>query len=153
MNKKSSNISISSTAKINFNSFTCDHPLNSIKMRPIAQAAKSAAKQWTKNAIPKSRFTAVEPQKRLATTSTGSSTAAPSSFDSPFESKQTAWDSNKVPSFKGYLSKSNETSNRVFQYFMVGSMGLLTAAGAKATVQGESISMVKTMSDRIEEQG
>ena len=36
---------------------------------------------------------------------------------------------------------------------MVGSMGLLTAAGAKATVQGESISMVKTMSDRIEEQG
>lgn len=107
-------------------------------MRPIAQAATSAAKQWTRHALPKSRFTAIEPQKRLATTSTGSSTHNPTSFDSPFESTAPTWDTNKVPSFKGYLSKSNENSNRVFQYFMVGSMGLLTAAGAKATVQGES---------------
>jgi ubiquinol-cytochrome c reductase iron-sulfur subunit len=35
------------------------------------------------------------------------------------------------------MSKSPEISNRVFQYFVVGSMGLLAAAGAKATVQGE----------------
>lgn len=34
------------------------------------------------------------------------------------------------------MSKRGETSNRTFQYFMVGGMGLLTAAGAKATVQG-----------------
>ena len=34
------------------------------------------------------------------------------------------------------MSKRNETSNKTFQYFMVGAMGLLSAAGAKATVQG-----------------
>lgn len=34
------------------------------------------------------------------------------------------------------MSKRGETSNKTFQYFMVGGMGLLTAAGAKATVQG-----------------
>lgn len=29
-------------------------------------------------------------------------------------------------------------SNRVFQYFMVGTTGVLAAMGAKATVQGKS---------------
>lgn len=38
-----------------------------------------------------------------------------------------------VPDFKPYLAKS-PNSNRSLQYFMVGSMGLLAAAGAKATV-------------------
>ena len=54
---------------------------------------------------------------------------------SPFTS-----DSNpttKIPSFAKYMSKRGEVSNKTFQYFMVGSMGLLAAAGAKATVQGE----------------
>ena len=53
---------------------------------------------------------------------------------SPFTS-----DSNpttKIPSFSNYMSKRGETSNKTIQYFMVGSMGLLAAAGAKATVQG-----------------
>jgi len=43
----------------------------------------------------------------------------------------------KIPDFKKYMSKKGETSNKTFQYFMVGGMGLLAAAGAKATVQGE----------------
>ena len=34
------------------------------------------------------------------------------------------------------MSKRGETSNKTFSYFMVGAMGLLSAAGAKATVQG-----------------
>ena len=59
-----------------------------------------------------------------------------SSFDSPFRGGDSK-PSTKIPSFGHYKSKSTETSNRVFQYFMVGSMGLLAAAGAKATVQGE----------------
>jgi ubiquinol-cytochrome c reductase iron-sulfur subunit len=37
------------------------------------------------------------------------------------------------------MSKSSETTNRVFQYFMVGSMGMLAAAGAKATVEGTRV--------------
>ena len=35
------------------------------------------------------------------------------------------------------MSKRGETSNKTFSYFMVGAMGLLSAAGAKATVQGK----------------
>ncbi|CAN3355567.1 cytochrome b-c1 complex subunit Rieske, mitochondrial [Diutina catenulata] len=38
------------------------------------------------------------------------------------------------PDFSGYLSK-DEGKNRAFSYFMVGSMGLLSAAGAKSTVE------------------
>ena len=59
------------------------------------------------------------------------------SFESPFKNPQSN-PTTKIPSFANYMSKKPETSNRVFQYFMVGTMGVLTAAGAKATVQGES---------------
>lgn len=62
-----------------------------------------------------------------------------SAFDSPFKKADTT----QIPSFKAYKSKSAETSNRVFSYFMVGTMGMLTAAGAKATVQGASFSNSK----------
>lgn len=56
-------------------------------------------------------------------------------FESPFRGENEN-PTTKIPSFADYMSKKPETSNKVFQYFMVGSMGLLTAAGAKATVQG-----------------
>jgi len=42
-------------------------------------------------------------------------------------------DSTSVPDFTPYLHKSPD-SNRTLQYFMVGSMGLLAASGAKSTV-------------------
>ncbi|TVY57806.1 Cytochrome b-c1 complex subunit Rieske, mitochondrial [Lachnellula cervina] len=58
-----------------------------------------------------------------------------SSFDSPF--KGSASDAgSKIPDFSHYRSKQGAGSNLLFQYFMVGTMGALTAAGAKATVQG-----------------
>jgi hypothetical protein len=44
--------------------------------------------------------------------------------------------SSKIPDFSHYRSKQGSNSNLVFQYFMVGTLGALTAAGAKATVQG-----------------
>lgn len=56
------------------------------------------------------------------------------SFDSPFKTVEET--TTKIPDFKKYMSRKGETSNKVFQYFMVGAMGALTAAGAKATVQG-----------------
>ena len=59
------------------------------------------------------------------------------SFDSPFKTAESP-STTKIPNFSHYMSKRSETGNRVFQYFMVGSMGLLAAAGAKATVQGRS---------------
>ena len=57
-------------------------------------------------------------------------------FESPFKNRDEN-PTTKIPSFANYMSKKGETSNKTFQYFMVGGMGLLTAAGAKATVQGE----------------
>lgn len=62
-------------------------------------------------------------------------------FDSPFRDEDSI-PTTKIPSFAKYMSKKPESSNKVFQYFMVGSMGLLTAAGAKATVQGASYSTI-----------
>jgi hypothetical protein len=42
----------------------------------------------------------------------------------------------KIPNFSHYRSKQGTNTNLLFQYFMVGTMGAITAAGAKATVQG-----------------
>lgn len=63
-------------------------------------------------------------------------------FESPFRDEDST-PTTKIPSFAKYMSKKPESSNKVFQYFMVGSMGLLTAAGAKATVQGTSCSTIR----------
>ncbi|KKY16609.1 putative ubiquinol-cytochrome c reductase iron-sulfur subunit [Phaeomoniella chlamydospora] len=73
-------------------------------------------------------------QQRNATSKTGGS-----SFDSPFSGGGVS--SYKVPSFGKYASKRPEISNRVFSYFVAGSMGLLAAAGAKATVQDFLVNM------------
>ncbi|GAA5889736.1 hypothetical protein JCM6882_004305 [Rhodosporidiobolus microsporus] len=40
----------------------------------------------------------------------------------------------QVPDFSKYTKANSEDSGRAFSYFMVGSMGLVTAAGAKSTV-------------------
>lgn len=59
------------------------------------------------------------------------------SFTSPFTPKESAQPSTlKIPSFKKYASKKSEVSNKTFSYFMAGATGLITAAGAKATVNG-----------------
>lgn len=57
--------------------------------------------------------------------------AAPA-FKSPFK----AYETTKIPDFSNYKSTNAKSNNLLFQYFMVGTMGALTAAGAKATVQG-----------------
>lgn len=45
------------------------------------------------------------------------------------------------PDFSSYLNNRTESSNKNFTYFMVGSMGLLSAAGAKSTVESFLSSM------------
>jgi hypothetical protein len=119
-------------------------PLPPVEMAPVPSSAGSALRAWTRHALPTSQSSCAT--ARLAATSQTAApqtalsqrryqqTASTSSFDSPFRENRV--DSNKIPSFKAYRAKSPEVSNRVFQYFMVGSMGLLAAAGAKATVQG-----------------
>lgn len=41
-----------------------------------------------------------------------------------------------IPDFSKYMNNKGEGKNKVFSYFMVGTMGALSAAGAKSTVQG-----------------
>ena len=57
-----------------------------------------------------------------------------STYSSPFrgESKST-----RVPDFSKYMSKGSGAGNALFGYFMVGTLGAISAAGAKSTVQGE----------------
>lgn len=81
--------------------------------------------------IPRSNSLAV----RALSTSAAKRDAPTSSFDSPFRGMGNDAGS-KIPDFSNYRSKSGTNSNLLFQYFMVGTMGALTAAGAKATVQG-----------------
>ena len=89
---------------------------------------------------PSTRCIAARQQKRhkadIVERTSGQIDSTPK-FESPFKNDDTN-PTTKIPSFGHYMSKRGETSNKTFQYFMVGGMGLLTAAGAKATVQGES---------------
>ncbi|QSZ30319.1 hypothetical protein DSL72_004841 [Monilinia vaccinii-corymbosi] len=59
----------------------------------------------------------------------------------PDASASTADRFSKIPDFSSYRSKKSGGSNLVYQYFMVGAMGALTAAGAKATVQDFLVNM------------
>lgn len=58
-----------------------------------------------------------------------------SSFDSPFKGMGSS-DTTNIPDFHHYKSKRSAMTNKTFSYFMVGSFGLLSAMGAKVTVQG-----------------
>lgn len=123
------------------------NPFVGHKMRPVPASAGSALRTWTRHSLPTSSSTSSSSSSRLAAagitasnvpqrrSQTGAASGS-SSFESPF-GKKTAYDTHQIPSFKTYASKNSEITNRVFQYFMAGSMGLLAAAGAKNTVQGK----------------
>lgn len=86
------------------------------------------------------RSAAKAPAVRAAALSTttvrpaeGGASAPWTSYHSPFKG---ASKGAQIPDFGKYVSKSGEGPNKLVQYFMVGAMGALTAAGAKSTVQG-----------------
>lgn len=109
---------------------------NPLSMAPLTSATGTAIRSWTRHQLPAARAAiAVTNQQRRA------QSEATSSFRSPFRKEPFDTDTRpttNIPNFGHYKSKKYETSNRVFQYFMVGSMGMLAAAGAKSTVQRES---------------
>ncbi|KAF1816907.1 ubiquinol-cytochrome c reductase-like protein iron-sulfur subunit [Eremomyces bilateralis CBS 781.70] len=95
-------------------------------------ARACAARQLT---ISRAGCTAL--QKRNVSQASGTS-----SFDSPFRGVGNQHDhTTKIPDFSKYRSKSSEGGNKVFSYFMVGSMGALTAMGAKSTVNDFLVNM------------
>lgn len=61
----------------------------------------------------------------------GGSAAA---YSSPFRGGESK--GNQIPDFGKYMAKGGEGSQKLFSYFMVGTMGAISAAAAKSTVQG-----------------
>lgn len=134
-----------------------------LTMAPINRAVTSATRAWTRHTLPTARPSSVAIPKAFSTNdsrradagsipskgpgseisgayapNTASTTKTNSTFDSPFHrSGGTMRDTHDIPSFGHYKSGRDEVTNRVFQYFMVGTFGAITAMGAKATVQGE----------------
>ncbi|EXJ78622.1 ubiquinol-cytochrome c reductase iron-sulfur subunit [Capronia coronata CBS 617.96] len=121
-------------------------------MRPVPASAGSAVRSWTRHTLPTS---ATSSSRVAATASIPTTTSSQqrrlqsdqiaskgSSYQSPFTTtKAKKYDTTKIPSFKHYQARTPAVTNRVFQYFMVGTMGLLSAAGAKATVQDFLVNM------------
>lgn len=95
-------------------------------MPALAHTSRAIARSWTAHQLPVARASCAAMQTRNASD-------ASASFDSPFKG---ASKSTKIPSFGAYRSKSGEEGAKVFSYFMAGTMGALSAMGAKATVQG-----------------
>lgn len=102
-------------------------PASASTMPALANTSRAIARSWTAHQLPVTRAGCTALQTR---------NASASSFDSPFKGSR---DSTKIPSFAAYRNKGGETGPKVFQYFMVGTMGALSALGAKATVQGMTI--------------
>lgn len=99
-------------------------------MPALANTTRAIARSWTQHSLPVARAGCTAIQTRNL-----SEVSATSSFDSPFKG---AGSSTKIPSFAAYKRKSGgEEGPRVFQYFMVGTMGALASLGAKNTVQGK----------------
>lgn len=104
-------------------------------MPALTTSSSAIARTWTRHALPtasRASVAALPTQQRRSVTevSTGSS------FDSPFKGIGSSEKTTSIPSFAKYKSSAGEERNKVFQYFMAGTFGAVTALGAKATVQG-----------------
>ncbi|KAK0942304.1 Cytochrome b-c1 complex subunit Rieske, mitochondrial [Friedmanniomyces endolithicus] len=90
--------------------------------------------------LPAVRQTAALAQQQQRTYADGSNVSH-AVFNSPFHrGKGDRPDTTVIPSFKKYRS-GNEQGNKVFQYFMIGSLGGISAMGAKDTVQNFLVNM------------
>ncbi|PTB66901.1 ubiquinol cytochrome reductase [Trichoderma citrinoviride] len=104
-------------------------------MAPLATATRLCLRSATAATKP----AAVRALSSTAACQAGDSTGA-AAYSSPFKLKGES-KASQVPDFGKYLSKGNETTNKLFSYFMVGTMGAITAAGAKSTVQEFLVNM------------
>jgi len=123
-------------------------------MAPLSRVAAPVARAWARHALPTARPAIASFSTNQSSKASTSAATVPTSgqyrpntpemnqtsttFDSPFHrSGGTMRETTDIPKFDHYKSSRDETTNRVFQYFMVGTLGAVTAMGAKATVQGE----------------
>ncbi|PCG96656.1 Rieske iron-sulfur protein [Penicillium occitanis (nom. inval.)] len=109
-----------------FNSAAMSQQLSSALLR-------TCARQQLPSTVTRSAAIAAGQQRGVAN--------AGAKFESPFASSEDPTSTLKIPNFKKYTSKSSPTTNKVFSYFVAGTMGLGSAVGAKATVQDFLVNM------------
>jgi hypothetical protein len=103
------------------------HHSKKYTMAPLQTMSRALARSAAASArLPAVRAVSSTPALRDASSS--------SSFESPFKGESK---SSRVPDFSKYMSKGKGSSNALISYFMVGTLGAISAAGAKSTVQGE----------------
>ncbi|KAI9752835.1 MAG: hsp70 nucleotide exchange factor fes1 [Chaenotheca gracillima] len=105
-------------------------------MPPLANKAPSLLRACARTRLPAVSQSVTALQQRRGKASDEVHT----SFESPFKNIEKNPTTN-IPDFSRYRSKRSSESNLVFQYFVVGTTGLLAAAGAKATVQDFLVNM------------
>lgn len=91
-------------------------------MAPLTTAARALARS------------AAAPRSAVRCMSATAVRPSDSTYESPFRGSQST---TKVPDFSHYAAKNGANKNLMYQYFMVGALGTITAAGAKSTIQGE----------------
>lgn len=110
-------------------------------MAPLTTNTHTLLRSCARHSSPALRAPASAIQRRgradVIQRATAGQSQQTSSFDSPFRGAEGS-PTTKIPSFGKYMAKGGETTNKVFSYFMVGTLGAITAMGAKATVQGQS---------------
>lgn len=94
-------------------------------MAPLSIASRALARGVSRQCNPRN--------VRAISTTTQLRDAPASSYSSPFKGTQKG---NDIPNWGNYMSADSASTNKMFQYFMVGTLGAITAAGAKSTVQG-----------------
>ncbi|KAK0715555.1 cytochrome b-c1 complex subunit Rieske [Lasiosphaeris hirsuta] len=100
-------------------------------MAPLTNASRALARSSLRSAATASASTTPIRAAALSTTTSAQGASATSSYESPFKS---AGNTNKIPDFKKYMSKGSGGGNQIFGYFMVGTLGAISAAGAKSTI-------------------
>lgn len=100
-------------------------------MSLLSNSTAALARQCARTQVPALRTSTAAMQKRTRADASHTST-----YTSPFRGTSDHKDTTVIPSFKKYRNTGGEDSAKLFQYFMVGTMGAVTALGAKATVQG-----------------
>ncbi|EMF09670.1 ubiquinol-cytochrome c reductase iron-sulfur subunit [Sphaerulina musiva SO2202] len=107
-----------------------------------SRAASSLVRGAGRQTLPALRTSTTAIQKNTERTASTDASTSHAEFKSPFSRGSSSKpDTTNIPSFKSYRNKGSETSNKMFQYFMVGAFGGISALGAKNTVQDFLVNM------------
>ncbi|EME78239.1 uncharacterized protein MYCFIDRAFT_72052 [Pseudocercospora fijiensis CIRAD86] len=109
----------------------------SVSSRAATSLVRHAARQQLPALRSSTAVMQTQQQRSMADASTSHAV-----YKSPFHrGTSSQQDTTVIPSFKNYRSSSGEQGNKMFQYFMVGAFGGISALGAKNTVQDFLVNM------------